>query len=149
MKKNSSLTTQSNCAHEIVITYSIDGHDWHCLWCNYELDDENKLPNRRYIDLEYLESPEMEIRKIPFCESCGIEIQSRAELGSEKDNSHNAFYCSHCYKHGLFTEPNVSFEEMVNRAVGRMSIQNENTKNITRKIMGKYLRWESMGAVLS
>jgi hypothetical protein len=46
--------------------------------------------------------------KGPFCQSCGMPL-SKDPLGggTNADGSRNTEYCSHCYKSGCFTEPNI------------------------------------------
>jgi hypothetical protein len=59
--------------------------------------------------------------KGPVCQSCGMPL-SRDQLGggTNADNSRSTEYCSHCYRGGRFTEPNISVEEMMTRVEGKL-----------------------------
>ena len=58
--------------------------------------------------------------KGPFCQSCGMPL-SRDALGggTNADGSRSAEYCSHCYRIGRFTEPNLAVEEMMAKVEGQ------------------------------
>jgi hypothetical protein len=47
------------------------------------------------------------------CQSCGMPL-SKDELGGGTENTgtKSILYCSHCYKNGEFTHPDLSVEEM-------------------------------------
>jgi hypothetical protein len=59
--------------------------------------------------------------KGPFCQSCGMPL-SKDSLGggSEKDGSKSTQYCSHCYKDGTFTNPNITLPEMMEKVKGKL-----------------------------
>jgi hypothetical protein len=40
--------------------------------------------------------------------------------GTNLDGSRSAEYCSHCYKDGRFTEPNISVEEMMAKVESKL-----------------------------
>jgi putative zinc ribbon protein len=44
-----------------------------------------------------------------FCQSCGMPLgKDPLGGGTNSDGSGSAEYCSHCYREGRFTEPNLS-----------------------------------------
>lgn len=45
--------------------------------------------------------------------------------GTEKDGSPSADYCKFCYKHGEFTNPSLSLEEMKEHMIAVMDNQKE------------------------
>ena len=55
------------------------------------------------------------------CQSCGMPLK-RDERGGGKnaDGSRNAMYCSHCYKSGEFTLPDITAKQMQERVKGKM-----------------------------
>jgi hypothetical protein len=83
--------------------------------------------------------------KGPFCQSCGMPL-SRDELGggTNADGSHSAEFCSHCYRDGRFTEPNLSVEEMMAKVEGKlraMHIPSFLVRRFTRNIPN-LSRWQ-------
>ncbi len=59
-----------------------------------------------------------------FCQSCSmpLELHGQDVRGSEKDGSQSQIYCSYCYVNGAFVEPDITFEQMVNK--GKAAIAN-------------------------
>jgi Putative zinc ribbon domain len=59
--------------------------------------------------------------KGPNCQSCGMPL-SKDPLGggSNADGSVNSEYCSHCYRKGVFTQPNITAAEMMKLVEGRL-----------------------------
>jgi putative zinc ribbon protein len=83
--------------------------------------------------------------KGPFCQSCGMPL-SRDALsgGTNADGSRSAEYCSHCYRSGRFTEPNLSVEEMMAKVEGKlrdMHIPRFLARRFTRDIP-RLSRWQ-------
>jgi hypothetical protein len=83
--------------------------------------------------------------KGPFCQSCGMPL-SRDALGggTNADGSRSAEYCSHCYRSGRFTEPNLSVEEMMAKVEGKlreMHIPRLLARRFTRDIP-RLSRWQ-------
>jgi hypothetical protein len=83
--------------------------------------------------------------KGPFCQSCGMPL-SRDALGggTNADGSRSAEYCSHCYRIGRFTEPNLSLEEMMAKVEGKLRerhIPGFLARQFTRNIPG-LSRWQ-------
>ena len=59
--------------------------------------------------------------KGPNCQSCGMPL-SKDPLGggSNADGSLSGEYCSHCYRKGVFTQPNITAEEMMKLVEGKL-----------------------------
>jgi hypothetical protein len=59
--------------------------------------------------------------KGPYCQSCGMPL-SRDSLGggTNADGSCSTEYCSHCFRGGKFTEPNLTLAEMVTKVEGKL-----------------------------
>jgi Putative zinc ribbon domain len=59
--------------------------------------------------------------KGPFCQSCGMPLSKDPEGGgSERDGGRSGEYCSHCYRDGEFTEPDLTVTEMVEKVQAKM-----------------------------
>lgn len=55
------------------------------------------------------------------CQSCGMPLKKDpAGGGTQADGSRTTEYCSHCYKMGRFTEPDITCEQMVVKVKGKM-----------------------------
>lgn len=52
-----------------------------------------------------------------FCQSCAMPLELHGEdvRGSEQDGTKSDYFCSYCYQNGQFTEPDITFEEMVSK----------------------------------
>ncbi len=47
------------------------------------------------------------------CQSCGMPMNKDPDGGgSEADGTRSTRYCSHCYKDGNFTQPDITVDEM-------------------------------------
>ena len=59
--------------------------------------------------------------KGPACQSCGMPL-SKDPLGggSNVDGTISNEYCSHCYRKGVFTQPNITVEEMTALVEGKL-----------------------------
>jgi len=47
-----------------------------------------------------------------FCQSCGMPLREKQDYGTEKDGSQAEKFCSYCYQHGNYINPELTFEEM-------------------------------------
>jgi len=57
----------------------------------------------------------------PACQSCGMPLR-RDPLGggTRIDGSRSDEYCSHCYRDGAFTEPDITVAEMASKVEGKL-----------------------------
>jgi Putative zinc ribbon domain len=51
----------------------------------------------------------------PQCQSCGMPMQGPADFGTLADGSPSADYCNHCQVDGVFTEPHIAMQAMIDR----------------------------------
>ena len=59
--------------------------------------------------------------KGPFCQSCGMPLSKDPEGGgTEATGARSAVYCSHCYRAGQFTEPDITASQMVAKVEGKL-----------------------------
>lgn len=47
-----------------------------------------------------------------FCQSCTMPIDNVDNRGTEKDGSRSSEYCKYCYQGGVFTQPDMTLEQM-------------------------------------
>lgn len=84
--------------------------------------------------------------KGPFCQSCGMPmVKDPGHGGTEADGSKSAIYCSHCYQKGVFTEPNLTVDQMEEKVLGIMAgmhIPRFIGRRFTRE-MPSLQRWKS------
>jgi hypothetical protein len=58
------------------------------------------------------------------CQSCAMPLSKCPQGGgSEADGSKSSKYCSHCYQHGAFTQPDMTAQEMQEFVIGMMREQ--------------------------
>ncbi len=59
--------------------------------------------------------------KGPYCQSCGMPLsKDKGGGGTNADGSKNAEYCSNCYRHGAFTEPSLTVDQMAEKVKGKL-----------------------------
>lgn len=50
------------------------------------------------------------------CQSCGAPMPMAVGFGTEEDGSSSEKYCSFCYAGGAFTDPEMTMDEMIEKA---------------------------------
>ncbi|GAK31497.1 hypothetical protein WOSG25_100630 [Weissella oryzae SG25] len=68
-----------------------------------------------------------------FCQSCAMPL-STTNQGTDADGTLSTVYCNLCYQKGAFTNPNITFNEMV--ALGKKGID-ESDSNLLSKFFMK------------
>jgi len=80
----------------------------------------------------------------PRCQSCGIVLGEK-NRGSERDGDPSPKYCTTCYQNGEFTEPDLTFEEMIEKTVHFMTthldMSEEEADRRARSIIPNLERW--------
>ncbi len=90
---------------------------------------------------------ELTMKKSTVCQSCGMPFGGEVERGTESDGSLSLDYCidcyKNCYKNGKFTEPDITFEEMVTKVSDQIKLEGfpEKMIAINRKKMLTFKRW--------
>jgi hypothetical protein len=59
----------------------------------------------------------------PFCQSCGMPMHRPEDFGTESTGYHANDFCRYCYVNGVFTEPGISFQAMLNRCTEKLADQ--------------------------
>lgn len=79
-----------------------------------------------------------------MCQSCGNVLEKKGGnfRGTEKNGDRSKKYCTQCYLNGEFTEPNISYEEMLQRGMNAIETLpvNKLTKWVYRKSYPKILK---------
>lgn len=86
----------------------------------------------------------------PFCQSCGMPMESAADFGTADDGIRINDYCRYCYERGEFTQPNISMTGMIDRCVEHMVRQNIMPAGQARSLMTEFIpmlkRWRTTAA---
>jgi hypothetical protein len=76
--------------------------------------------------------------KGPYCQSCGMPLSKDEKGGgTEADGRPSSEYCSHCYRAGSFTDPDLTADRMVAKVQAKMKemhIPGFLAKRFTREI---------------
>lgn len=60
---------------------------------------------------------------MPFCQSCGMPLETKALHGSNADGTISDDYCTYCYKEGRFTSE-TTMDEMIEFCIPHVSNNN-------------------------
>ena len=82
-----------------------------------------------------------------ICQSCGMPIFKKEELGTNKDGSINDDYCKYCYKDGEFIDKVTMNEyiEMCSKYGSQAGMTNEEMKEYCTKLFPNLKRWKEEG----
>ena len=84
----------------------------------------------------------MEPAKNSKCQSCGMPLSKDENGGgTNKDKSKSIYYCSHCYKDGKFTNPDITAEEM--KLLVRQKLVSKRIPGFLAKGIPKLKRWKN------
>lgn len=79
-----------------------------------------------------------------ICQSCGMPLNNKEELGTNKDGTINDDYCKYCYKDGEFTY-DVSMEEyieMCSKYGNQAGMTNDEMKKYCENLFPTLKRWK-------
>lgn len=83
----------------------------------------------------------------PFCQSCGMPLDSPEDFGTDLAGYRVNDYCRHCYLHGAFTEPDISMEAMMDKCVAVMDRQRimpaAQARSLLEDVMPRLKRWRA------
>jgi hypothetical protein len=86
----------------------------------------------------------------PICQSCGMNMKSAGDFGTNDDGTPNQEYCNYCYQNGAFTR-DVTMDEMLEINLKYLDHWNEESGNnftpeqarpILREFLATLRRWE-------
>jgi hypothetical protein len=88
---------------------------------------------------------------VKICQSCGMNMKSAQDFGTNADGTPNQEYCNYCYQNGVFTN-DVTMEEMLEINLQFLDHWNKETGNnftpdearpILRDFLSTLKRWKS------
>ena len=82
----------------------------------------------------------------PFCQSCGMPLSRDAQGGgTEADGRKTTEYCSHCYRAGAFTQPQLTMQQMMDNVRGRLLQMNLPAPAVDGMVSGvaQLRRWKT------
>lgn len=83
--------------------------------------------------------------KGPFCQSCGMPINDENLLGLEKNGAKNSEFCMYCYKDGGFVNPDMTIDEMIDKATqilaSKKSMPKKQAAMLVNMVIPKLKRW--------
>lgn len=85
-----------------------------------------------------------------FCQSCSMPLDKPELLGTEKDGTKSKEYCTYCYQHGAFINPDMSLDEMktlVKEQMGKMNID-AHIIDLAVNSLPYLKRWKAAAAVV-
>jgi len=92
----------------------------------------------------------MKLMEEQICQSCGMNMKSAEEFGTNADGTPNQKYCHYCYQNGAFTR-NVTMDEMLETNLKYLDHWNKETGNsftpdearpILREFLSGLKRWK-------
>jgi hypothetical protein len=82
-----------------------------------------------------------------ICQSCAMPMKKVGDYGTNQDGSQNYEYCTHCYQHGAFTQPDISMDEMIKGCVGIMvqyGMNEQDAKAQIEPVIPTLKRWKKI-----
>lgn len=78
------------------------------------------------------------------CQSCGMPME-KGFFGSNADDSENTTFCRFCFQKGVFTEPELSMQAMIEASISHMTrvlqIPEAQAKQRASEMIPKLARW--------
>lgn len=80
-----------------------------------------------------------------FCQSCTLPIDNMEDRGTEKDGSKSGMYCTYCYQNGVFTDPDMTLDQMIEIAETEMKKQDlpESIIQQSMNMLPRLKRWNT------
>jgi hypothetical protein len=75
------------------------------------------------------------------CQSCACKFSSIHTYGVNEDDSFNSAFCKNCYDRGVFTEPLLTMEEVIER-IKKIAGERKFQKDYWTKIVSQLDRWK-------
>ncbi len=80
----------------------------------------------------------------PICQSCGMPMKPD-DFGTTADGSMSKEYCKFCFQKGKFMEPNITMQQMIEKAAGFMvtleKMSESEAKRMARTLIPELKRW--------
>ncbi len=75
------------------------------------------------------------MKEYKYCQSCAMPFKEISR-GLEADQTESSKFCSLCYDQGEFIEPEITYEEMLQRGIE--GINKQPISNFKKKLMIKF-----------
>ena len=84
----------------------------------------------------------------PICQSCSMPMEKPTDFGAEADGSLSKDYCIFCYTNGSFTEPDITLEQMTDKAsrmmAKEMNVSEDEARSIAKVSVPNLKRWNGL-----
>ena len=87
----------------------------------------------------------IEMKPEKFCQSCTLPMDNMEDRGTEKDGSKSDMYCKYCYQNGVFTDPDMTLNKMMEIAKAEMKKQHlpESIIQQSMNMLPRLKRWQA------
>lgn len=86
----------------------------------------------------------------PFCQSCAMPLEKGEDFGTDAAGYRVNDYCHWCFSNGVFTDPEISLPDMIDKGVGamvKMGIMPEaQARALMTDVVPKLRRWRAVPA---
>ena len=80
------------------------------------------------------------------CQSCGMPMKPE-DFGTDAGGSMSREYCKFCFRNGKFTEPQITIQQMIEKAAGFMAtlekMPEKEAKGLAKTQIPELKRWQS------
>lgn len=79
------------------------------------------------------------------CQSCGLPLTHPDQYGTNKDGTENSEYCKYCFQNGLFIDPNMTLDQMIESSTSYMvkglKMNKDKARSLSQIIIPQLKRW--------
>ncbi len=87
-----------------------------------------------------------QLPKGPFCQSCCMPLEKPEDFGTAANGFRINDYCHYCFNDGVFTEPNMTMQAMIDKCVSIMAqkgiMPEAQAKALMLEVIPKLKRWQ-------
>ena len=80
----------------------------------------------------------------PSCQSCAAPLMRADDFGREVSGVLRTDYCIHCYDRGALIQPDITFDQMVEKVAAMMAKKRNMTDEVARAQTKSMLRPETL-----
>lgn len=85
------------------------------------------------------------------CQSCGMPLgifEDQDNFGTNSDGTKTQEYCMFCYKDGIFTNPNLTLEEMISISIqfmtSELKFSEPRAREMSNSVIPNLRRWKDL-----
>jgi hypothetical protein len=86
----------------------------------------------------------------PFCQSCAMPLRRPEDFGRTAEGQRQNDYCHFCFAHGKLTEPQITFDEMLEKTITLGAAATGQSVEVMRAavtpLLPKLKRWRAASA---